>query len=196
MNIIGNKKEAKELYLNERLKVKASSFATHILHMAMINKETGEVEYEVNKDVRFKNPKKGYCKMYRKDMQEVIIELSNYPTALKLWAILWDFMKKDGSIKMPLQKDLAEMLNTSISRISSSLKRLRELEVIEKIDNEWRYNPFIFAVVGMSNEDLYEAQRIWEEYIGHYKAYKEVSIKEVEEKVKRKREKLNKKENK
>jgi hypothetical protein len=49
---------AKELYLNERLKVKASSFATHILHMAMINKETGEVEYEVNKDVRFKNPKK------------------------------------------------------------------------------------------------------------------------------------------
>ena len=168
-----NKKEVKELYLKENLKVKSSKYATHKLHMAIIDKETGEIEYEIEKDVRIKSPKKGYCRMYRNDMQEVIMELSNHPTALKVWAILWDYMKKDGSIKMPLQKDLADMLNVNKSVISRAIKKLRELEIIEKIDNEWRYNPFIFSVVGMSNEELYEAQQIWEKHIGHYDYYKD-----------------------
>jgi DNA-binding transcriptional regulator YhcF (GntR family) len=118
---------------------------------------------------KYLKSKKGWCKMYKKEMSEVLIDLTNNPLAQKVWVTLWDYMKKDGTIKMPMQKTLAQKLDTNQASISRAIKKLRYLEIIEKIDNEWRYNPFIITVANMNDTQLYEAQEIWEKEIGHYK---------------------------
>jgi hypothetical protein len=87
---------------------------------------------------------------------------------MKIWLYLWDFLKKDGTIRMPKQKDIAEALGSKKESISRAFKILKEHELIAKINNEWRYNPFLFGVSGQSDLELNEAQKIWNEYVGYY----------------------------
>jgi len=146
---------------------------THKAIQMLVDYVTGEIIFEQELAIIKKRAKKGWSKMYMVDLKQALFELSNKPSALKVWLYLWNKFKKDGTIKMPKQKDIAKELGTTKQVVSRAIKTLRQLEIIEKIDNEWRYNPFIFGVANQSDADLYEAQKIWEEYIGHYNFYKD-----------------------
>ena len=51
------------------------------------------------------------------------------------------------------------------------------LEAIEKIDGEWKYNPFISNVSGQNDEEAYKSQALWENHIGHYGETNEINYK-------------------
>jgi len=156
-----NKNEFKER-LNER------DYEHYEVNIKKINSKTGEILEEYSKGYRKKQAKKGWCMMYKKDMRQVLKELATYPTAMLVWLELWDNMKKDGTIAMPKQIDLAKKLGKQRQVIGRAIKKLKEEELIEKIGNEWRYNPFIFTISGMSDIERFEAQQIWEKEVGHY----------------------------
>ena len=147
---------------------KSREVGDYVLFIGRQNIETGEVEeYREFKEKKIQS-KKGWNKMYKNDFRAISLELLNNKMAHRVWLYLWDYFKKDGTIRMPLQKDIAKDLNTRPEAISKSLRFLKQIEAIEKIDNEWRYNPYLFGLSGQSEAELYEAQRIWEEWIGYY----------------------------
>ncbi len=150
----------------ERLSEKERVFFSQTIQK--IDSKTGEVLSTFENGYIKKQSKKGWCTMYKKDMKEVLMELANYPTANKVWLELWDYMKKDGTLKPFKQTELAKKLGTQRQVIGRAIKKLKYVEAIEKIDGEWRYNPFIFNVAGMSDLEKHEAQMIWEKEIGYY----------------------------
>jgi hypothetical protein len=135
-----------------------------------INETTGEVIKEESYDKWLKLSKKGWCRMYKDDFVDAMIEIANKPNAIKiyLWFLRNKIFKKDGSMKVFKQKDIANELGIKPQNVSRAIKDLQQASFIAKIDNEWRYNPFIIGVTGMSDEEYIEAQHIWEKKMGYY----------------------------
>jgi uncharacterized protein YlaI len=127
-----------------------------------------DCHHKIHPDMEQKNAKKGWCSMYKKDMKEALRSLKKHPTAFELWLEIWDLMKKDGTIKMPIQQKFADKLGTKRQVIGRALKKLQDEKIIAKHDGEWLYNPFLFTVAGMSDQEKFEAQQKWEEQIGYY----------------------------
>ena len=102
-----------------------------------------------------------------------MIALTGKKNAMYLWWFLIrdGRFKKDGTIKMPKQKELAKMTGIKQPHISKAIKELKEEKLIEYHDGEWFYNPFIQGVSGQSDKDIREAQERWEELFGHYNFY-------------------------
>ena len=155
-------------YINNLEKCKPYQKATHRRRIMIEDIATDEILAEYIEPTKEIKSKRGWCKMYKKDMQQVLMDLSNKPLAMKIWLYLWDYMKKDGTIAMPKQKDIANALGSTKESVSRAFKTLKDFEIIAKINNEWRYNPFLFGVTNQKDEDLREAQRIWESEIGCY----------------------------
>ena len=126
-----------------------------------------------NKDLTKKGftfAKNGWCRMYPKDYAEAMTALIGKNNAQKIWwfFIKNGFFKKDGTIKNFTQKQLAEKLGIKRPNVSRALKQLKDLELIAEIDGELRYNPFIQTVAGQSDQEISEAQNIWEKEVGFY----------------------------
>ena len=148
--------------------ISTKKYSTHKACTQIIDPNTGEVleSYEVN--IRKKQARKGWSKMYKLDLQLAIQRLAKKPNALKVWTLLWDYHKKDGSIRMPKYSDITKKINLNKTAISKAIKVLKDEELIAKINNEWRYNPFVCGVSGQSDGELADAQRIWEVEMNHF----------------------------
>ena len=144
--------------------------ATHQVQINIIDKFTGEIENSFTKNVREVKSKKGWCKMYPKDMADAMLRLKNRPLAISVYFYLmrYGYFKKDGTIKNFKQSNIAKEIDSNPSTVSRAIKVLKQEELIEQINDEWRYNPYLATVSGQSEAELYEAQRIWEEWIGYY----------------------------
>ena len=117
--------------------------------------------------------------MYMKSLKWLLNELAGQKIALQTWVWLTGHFKRDGSIRTFKQSDIANDLGTTPGSISKAIKTLQNLEAIAKIDNEWKYNPFISSVSGQSDAQASEAQTLWEEEIGHYGSDEEINYKDV-----------------
>lgn len=141
-----------------------------IAHYEIYDDTTGMVEFQKTVETKFKNSKKGWCRMYPKDYAEAMTALIGKNNAQKIWwfFIKNGFFKKDGTIKSFTQKQLAEKLGIKRPNVSRALKQLKDLELIAEIDGELRYNPFIQTVAGQSDQEISEAQNIWEKEVGFF----------------------------
>jgi len=130
---------------------------------------TGEIintrEYKKYK----KTSRKGWAKMYPIDFSEAVMSLKNKTSVdLYMWFIHNKMFKQDGSIKQFKQLDVAKEMNISRQAVSRALKDLQHNRLVDKIDGEWRYNPFIFLPSNTKDEDALQSQYIWEKELGHY----------------------------
>jgi len=138
---------------------------TVVSHVFRRNLHTGDIdEFHEYKGKMF-YAKPGWNKMYKNDFKEIAVQLVKHSMAYRVWLYLWDYFRKDGTIRMPLQKDIAEEVGSNPSTVSRGIKKLIKIKAIKKMNNEWRYNPYLFGIAGQSDAELYEAQRIWEEWI-------------------------------
>jgi len=151
---------------NDKVLVKARSVLQ--VSVTEMNPNTGEVISDHSYSGTKKQSKKGWLKMYAKTTQEIMLNLTSFPVANKIWILLMTEFKQDGTIKPFKKKDLAAMVKTDPSTVSRAFKKLEELEAIVLIGLEYRYNPFAITVSGQSDEQLHEAQQLWEEEVGHY----------------------------
>ena len=55
--------------------------------------------------------------------------------------------------------------------VSRAIKKLKEENLIQEYENEWFYNPFVFTIAGMSDNEKHEAQKKWEKLFGYYNFY-------------------------
>ena len=146
----------------------SKKYSTHKVCTNIVDNGTGEIIESYEIDVKQKQSKRGWCKMYKIDLQLAIQRLAKKQNALKVWTLLWDYNKKDGSIRMPKYDVICKKLNMDKTAVSKAIKILKDEELIMKIENEWRYNPFICGVSGQSDAELAEAQQLWEKEIGYY----------------------------
>ena len=103
-----------------------------------------------------------WCRMYMEELGEAMMKIANRPNATILFLKLWNYYRKDGTIRMPKYDELGSEIGMDKYAISKAIKVLKENKLIAKIDNKWRYNPFIVGTTNQSDTELGNAQYIWE----------------------------------
>ena len=117
-----------------------------------------------------KSSKKGWCKMYKKDYNQLLKSISHSKSTILVWIYLTDLFKQDGSFVFK-QKNICKSTELTQGTVSQAIKMLKNEEAIyyNEPTGEWFYNPFIMTVSGQSDNQLAELQNQWEKWIGHYK---------------------------
>ena len=81
-------------YINNLQKSKHYKNATHRKRIMIEDIYTDEIVAEYLEPTKLSKSKQGWCKMYKKDMQQALMELSNKPLAMKIWLYLSCHIKK------------------------------------------------------------------------------------------------------
>ena len=120
----------------------------------------------VEKEIKGEKPKRGWNMMYKKNVKEAIEAIKKEPNTISVWLFLWEYLKKDGTIDMPLQKVIASELGINERSIRKAIKRLKNEQIIGKDGNKWYYNPYMFMPYGIKDEDAYKIQKRWDKLFG------------------------------